>query len=158
MQPATPDKDILKQTASMHNVLFQKLRTDGLRAQNDAADKFRTGQTDQALDVLKQYLADLDMVRDLDANQVASLRKPVENRLKHFELMKLQEDFQKQDKTVSSKTMDAHNRRLAAEDAKQKKVADLMTQCNAPYQGQQDGRSVSPGDGRQGNGSRQPGG
>ena len=131
MQPATPDKDILKQTASMRNVLFQKLRTDGLKAQNDAADKFRTGQTDQALDVLKQYLADLDMVRDLEPNQLTLLRRPVENRLKHFELMKLQEDFQKQDKTASSKAMDAHTRRLAAEDAKQKKVADLMTQCNA---------------------------
>ena len=130
VQPATQEKDILTENAALRNVLFQKMRADGLKVQNDATEKFRAGDTDQALDVLRTYLENLNSASNLDTNQLALLRRPVETRLKHFELMKLQETTKMEDKLAASHVLDARKQRLAAEDAKQKKVADLMKQCN----------------------------
>ena len=77
----SPEKDILNTAASMKNVLFTKLRKEGMDAQQAAAEKVRAGQTSEAVDSLNDYLARLEKVQDLDASQLAQLRKPVEARL-----------------------------------------------------------------------------
>ena len=72
-QPAAPEKDLLKDQVTMRNVLFQKLRSDGLEAQSDAMKKASAGDYDQALDTLNNYLESLNKVTNLDPSQLAHL-------------------------------------------------------------------------------------
>jgi type II secretory pathway component GspD/PulD (secretin) len=128
--PATPEKDILKNAAAMRVVQYQVLRKEGLDVQTAAREKFQAGQTEEALRLLQDYLARLDDVRNLDAGQLAGLRKPVENRLQQFKLMKIQTEFANADKAVAETKLNDRSKRLLAEESKQKKISDLMKQCN----------------------------
>src|SRR5262249_8284149 len=49
---AAPD-GVLATTAAMRNIKFQQLRKEGLDLQHEASEKFRSGQTDAALDLLQ---------------------------------------------------------------------------------------------------------
>jgi type II secretory pathway component GspD/PulD (secretin) len=129
-QPATPGGDILKNAAAMRVVQVQQLRKEGLEVQSAARDKFQAGQTEEALQLLQDYLAKLDDTRNLDAAQLTMLRKPVENRLQQFKLMKIQTEFANSDKDAAKQKLNERSKRLLAEESKQKKVADLMKQCN----------------------------
>ena len=63
-----------------------------LDAQREAAEKFRAGQADAALDILGDYIQALEG-SGLEAAKVAQLRRPVESRLQHFKLLKAQKEF-----------------------------------------------------------------
>jgi type II secretory pathway component GspD/PulD (secretin) len=115
----------------MRVVQYQVLRKEGLDVQTAAREKFQARLTEEALQLLQDYLAKLDEVRNLDAGQLAGLRKPVENRLQQFKLMKIQGEFANADKAAADTTLNARSKRLLAEESKQKKIADLMKQCNA---------------------------
>jgi type II secretory pathway component GspD/PulD (secretin) len=128
-KPAEPTP--LDKTLAMRQVVFTKMRAEGLEVQRSAAEKFRTGQTDAALDQLNDYLARLNDA-ELDPSQVNLLRRPVEARLEQFKLLKSQRDFLAQDaKNAQKHTVIADKRR--AEDEKNKRVTELLKQFNTLY-------------------------
>src|SRR5262249_41844099 len=77
------DGGLLDEHRQRMEILFGQLRQKGLDVQRDAAEKFRTGQHDLALEMLQDYLNDLTD-KQLDAGKVSLLRRPVESRLNHF--------------------------------------------------------------------------
>jgi general secretion pathway protein D len=123
------DQSLLAHTQAMREIKFQKLRKDGLEVQSQAAEKFRTGQTDAALEMLQDYLAQLTE-EQLDPGQTTLLRRPIESRLSQFRLLKAQADFANQSADNSRTQMNKVKKRLDAEQLKQKNVAELMKQFN----------------------------
>ncbi len=124
-----PDQSLLARTRALREVKFQQLRQKSMDVQTQALDRFRSGQTDAAVDMLQDYLVELSQ-EQLDAGQLTLLRRPIESRVQQFRLMKAQVDFANQS-TASLKQ--SKNERLKfqnAEQVKQKNVAELMKQYN----------------------------
>jgi len=123
------DQSLLARTRAMREVKFQQLREQNMKIQADALERFRSGQTDNAVDMLNDYLAQLSQ-EQLDPGQLTLLRRPIESRVQQFRLMKAQVDFANQS-TSSVRESKASRAKLAnAEQVKQKNVAELMKQYN----------------------------
>jgi type II secretory pathway component GspD/PulD (secretin) len=123
------DQSLLARTRAMREVKFQQLREQNMKVQAEALERFRTGQTDAAVDMLQDYLAELSQ-EQLDPGQLTLLRRPIESRVQQFRLMKAQVDFANQS-TASVRESKASRAKLAnAEQVKQKNVAELMKQYN----------------------------
>ncbi len=129
---ATDDmgQSLLQRTRAMREVKFQQLRTEGLNVQAQALERFRTGQTDMAVDMLQEYLAKLSE-EQLDSAQMSMLRRPIDSRLQQFQLLRAQSDlannrFDERSRGVKADIAKAKN----AEQVKQKNVAQLMKQYN----------------------------
>ncbi len=127
-----PEDSVLLRTQAMRQVKFQQLRKDGIEKQKQAAEMFRTGQTDAAIELLQDYMAHLDD-EQLDPGQLALLRRPVESRLQQFGLLKAQKEFT--DRTTLSKRNAAADRGKVelAEENKHKNVDKLMKEFNALF-------------------------
>src|SRR5205085_2146285 len=114
---------------AMRQVKFQQLRQDGLEVQRKAQEKASVGQTDVAIDMLQQYLAQLDK-EELDALLTDKLRRPVESRLKKFQILKLEEDVTKANSSDKELVAKHNADKYTAEQNKEKNVAELMKQFN----------------------------
>jgi type II secretory pathway component GspD/PulD (secretin) len=129
---ASDSQTLLESTQALREVRFQKLRQQGLDAQREASEKFKTGQTDAALEILQNYLSQLSEDQ-LSPSQTALLRRPVENRLDQFKMMKAQRDFLRDESASLAAKRNEHTQRELVEQNKQKKVAELMKKYNALY-------------------------
>ena len=125
-----PGQSLLARTRAMREIKFQQLRTEGLSTQSQALERFRTGQTDVAVEMLQDYLMRLSD-EQLDPGQLSLLRRPIDSRLQQFQLLKAQselannrfDDRSRQVKRDIAKTK-------SAEQVKQKNVVQLMKQYN----------------------------
>ena len=137
--PKTPGKalasdgvenSLLDSMSALREVKFQKLRQIGLDAQRDASEKFKTGQTDAALEMLQAYL---NQLRDeqLSTNQLALLKRPIETRLESYKLMKSNRDFVANEANSVKSQKDNRSKLVLAEEKKQKNMAELMNRYNA---------------------------
>ncbi len=123
---------LIESKLAMREVKFQQLRKQSLEAQKEATEKFRVGQTEEAIQGLKNFLTVLSE-EELDPVKSNMLRRSVETRLKQFEMLKEQADFLKDQNSVKSKKADKINSIESMEQAKQKTIADLMQQYNTLY-------------------------
>lgn len=126
-QPSIQDEYKQRQTA-----LFQMMRQKGLDAQSQAGEKFRTGQTEAALEILQEYLNEVTDAR-LESSQSSLLRRPVESRLSQYRLIKAQKDMVAGLNAGKNAAQDRVNKSRQAEELKRKNVEDLMRQYNAKY-------------------------
>lgn len=125
--PSGPAKstDLVEAAQAIKEVKFSQLRQQGLDAQREAAEKFRAGQADAALEILQDHLSVLNEAQ-LDSNKVALLKRPVESRLQHFKLLKAQKEFLEKDNVVRDTKRNSISQKQLAEENKQKKVAEQM--------------------------------
>jgi type II secretory pathway component GspD/PulD (secretin) len=128
-----PSQSLLTRTKGMREIKFQQLRTEGLAIQSQALERFRTGQTDVAIDMLEEYLNRL-AEEQLDPAQLAMLRRPIDSRLQQIQLLKAQAEmvnnrFDEKSRDVKRDLAKAKN----AEQVKQKNIAQLMKQFNELY-------------------------
>jgi type II secretory pathway component GspD/PulD (secretin) len=128
----TASDSLLTQTEAMRQVKFQMLRQKGLEVQREASERFRTGQTDAAIDELQDYMAELNDAQ-LELGQMALLRRPVESRLQQFKLLKAQRDFIAESDGAAKRSHEAKTREVLNEQNKDKKVAELMKQYNTLF-------------------------
>jgi Flp pilus assembly secretin CpaC/tetratricopeptide (TPR) repeat protein len=126
------DVDFARQVKAMQEVKFQKLRSDGLQAQSEATRRFQAGETDRALDILREYEAGLKN-SGLDADKVALLRRPIEARLAQLNLLKHQRDFETQFVKEHDSAVANLSRQALAEQEKKKQMAELMKRYNSLY-------------------------
>ncbi len=126
------DQSLLAHARAMREVKFQQLRQQGMDVQTQALERFRSGQTDSAIDMLQDHLIRLSE-EQLEPGQLTLLRRPVQSRLDQFKIMKAQVDFANQ----AASSHNENKKRLAnlhnAEQMKQKNVASLMKQYNELY-------------------------
>jgi hypothetical protein len=144
-KPSTPDNnsntpvkqkedgeiDLLEATNQLREVKFGQMRQQSLDLQREAMEKFQAGQTDVGIEMLTEYLNELNS-NDLEPGKMAFLRRPVESRLQHFKLMKAQKEMLAKDGGQKEK-INAIGQKQLADDNKQKKVADLMKQFNQNF-------------------------
>jgi type II secretory pathway component GspD/PulD (secretin) len=126
-----PDKALLAHTLGMAKIRFDAARQEGQKVQSDAAEKFRSGQTDAAIEMLNDYLLHLQDY-PLDPGQLTLLRRPVESRLQQFKLLRAQEEFASR-KSNFTRVKEERGQNELAEQNKQKHVSELMKQFNALY-------------------------
>jgi type II secretory pathway component GspD/PulD (secretin) len=125
------DED-LERTKEMRKIAADKLRQDGLEAQRLAAEKFRGGQYDEALNILQEYLNSVGEV-SLDHRQAALLTRPVQSRLENYRLMKAQAELASNNKATLQSKNDAVKAELKAEELKHKNVERLMKEFHVLY-------------------------
>jgi type II secretory pathway component GspD/PulD (secretin) len=113
-------------------ILMDKLRHAGLDAQRDAAEKFRTGQYEDAVAVLQTYLDDLENEK-IEAAQRAQLRRPVEARLSHYRLLKTQKELAAGAMNTRKTGQERVDASRKAEEMKRQNVDRLMKEFNAQY-------------------------
>ena len=134
--PATGDSkpatDLVETAQAIKEVKFSQLRQQGLDAQREAAEKFRAGQADAAVDILQDYLAMLGD-QQLESNKVALLKRPVESRLQHFKLLKAQKEFLEKDNVVRDTKKNSITQKQLAEENKTKKVSEQMKLFNQAF-------------------------
>lgn len=131
---ATDQKQSLLETSvAMRTIKFQQLRADAQKVQSAATEKFRTGQADEALKMLDEFLESLDSVQ-LDPAQVNLVRRSVQSRREQFGLLKEQKEFAaEQAMARGKKQQNPMQQKFVAEDARNQKVAKLMKDFNQYY-------------------------
>src|SRR5262249_10546873 len=87
--------DLSKVAAAMLNIRFQAMTDESLKVQRDAGERFRTGDTEGAMNLLEDFLLKLPEAQ-LDGEKVGMLRRPVESRLQKYKLMAAQTDMDRQ--------------------------------------------------------------
>src|SRR5262249_43590664 len=116
----------------MQEIKFQEIRARSLEAMRQATEAFQARDADRSLDVLREYLNDLQGLR-LDSAQVALLRRPVEARLQQPKTLKAQQDFEELQKGQKTVAHDRHARQALAEEQKKRQVGELMKEYNTFY-------------------------
>jgi type II secretory pathway component GspD/PulD (secretin)/tetratricopeptide (TPR) repeat protein len=129
----TPEESYVRQVEAMQEVKFQEMRDKGLRAQREATERFRNGDSDEAVDILQDYIESL---RDsqLEPDRIALLQRPIESRLQQFRTLKAQQAFEKMQAGGKSETFDQVRTRAARiEEHKREQITDLMKQYDTYY-------------------------
>jgi type II secretory pathway component GspD/PulD (secretin) len=124
--------DLLDNHKKMQRILYEKLRQEGLDAQRDASEKFRQGQVDAALELLQDYLANLQAEK-LEPGQLAALKRPVESRLSQFRLLKAQKELANGAMVAKQTASEKLASIQRAEQMKQKNVEKLMKDYNVLF-------------------------
>jgi type II secretory pathway component GspD/PulD (secretin) len=129
---AGPAQSLLDSTVAMRDIKFQQLRAKGLEISREAAERFRKGETDAALEMLRNYLSDLED-QQLTPQQVTLLKRPVESRYQQFKLLKTQADLVTGLNANKDRKLQQMNKVQLAEENKQKKLDELWKQYNALF-------------------------
>ena len=126
--PAKGDT-LITQMEAMQEVRFQQLRSEGLKVQKEATDRFGKGDTDEAIDMLKAFVAKVKATQ-LDPAKQSLLNRQVETRVAQLSMMKHQQDVL----TGEDRAKETFRREMtqeALQDAKKKEeIAKLMKQFN----------------------------
>lgn len=126
LQPASLKEDgLLNQYKALEEVQFQQLRDRGLAAQGRAIEHFRSGDAAAAIDLLKEYLDQLQGAQ-LDAEKVALLRRPVENRMQQYRTLMAQRTIEAEQKNLLNKGQHNEGKRNAAIQKTQDEVVELF--------------------------------
>lgn len=130
-EPA-PVSDALAQAQALRKIKFDKMQQRGMEVQREAAEKFRSGEMDAALDMLSDFIEQIES-EGIEPTKVAQLRRPAESRLQHFKLLKAQKEFLEKDGTAKDTKKNVIGQKMLAEDNRNKKVAEQMKLFNQAF-------------------------
>jgi type II secretory pathway component GspD/PulD (secretin) len=125
------------QVQALNDVKFQALRSQGQKAQRQAMDLFRAGDAKGALDALRIYLGELSQQASggqMDPEQVALLRRPVEQRLQQLETLKAQQEWEANRNQARDIALGKRADKYMSEQAKQKQVTELMARFKQKFE------------------------
>ena len=129
---SAPTTDALAQAQAVRKVKFDRLQQRGLEVQREAAEKFRAGDMDSALDMLGDFIEQIES-EGVEPGKVAQLRRPVESRMQHFKLLKAQKEFLDKDGSAKDNKKNVIGQKMLAEDNRNKKVAEQMKLFNQSF-------------------------
>src|SRR5262249_33177990 len=112
--------------------LMDKLRSDGIAAQNDAAEKVRNNQHEEALQILRDYLASLGD-KPLEAGQLTLLRRPIDARISQYSPLRDQGPRRADETASRNERMEKVEAGFKADELKKKNVEKLMREYNVLY-------------------------
>jgi type II secretory pathway component GspD/PulD (secretin) len=134
--PAAPgaaaENDKLMQYKLRQQVLFQKLRDEGLAVMASASKTFQAGNSAAAIDMLNEYLDKLNTAQ-LDAEYLALLKRPAEQRLGQLRTLEAQESFDKARIDAKLQGTGREAQRRLDKQHRQQTVADLMKQYDGLF-------------------------
>ena len=128
----SPEESYARQVQAMQEIKFQEMRDKGLRAQREATERFRNGDSDEAVEILQEYI---DNLRDtqLEPDRVALLQRPIESRLQQFRTLKAQQAFDKMQLGKNETFDQVRTRAARLEEHKREQITDLMKQYDKFY-------------------------
>ncbi len=124
--------DLLAQTKAMRNVQFQELRAESMKAMREAGDRFAQGDAEGAVTLLQNFIAKLPEAQ-LDANKLAMLRKPIDNRIAKYNVLQSQNSLDRQVAGTQRTASSILSEKILREQNKQKNVGQLMKQFTEYY-------------------------
>jgi type II secretory pathway component GspD/PulD (secretin) len=128
------EASLLERTRALREVNFQRWRKQSLDIQKQSAEKFRAGQTEEALNQLTDLLAQLDAQSDkLEVGQLTLLKRPVEARLNGFRSLASQQELQRGASDAHDRFLRENEQIRTNEENKQKTMSQLMKQFNELY-------------------------
>jgi type II secretory pathway component GspD/PulD (secretin) len=129
---ASPEESYAQQVQAMQEIKFQELRDKGLRAQREATERFRSGDADEAVEILQEFI---DNLRDtqLEPDRVTLLQRPIESRLQQFRTLKAQQAFDKMHDGKNETFDQVRTRAARLEEHKREQITDLMKQYDKFY-------------------------
>jgi type II secretory pathway component GspD/PulD (secretin) len=132
----SPEASFSAQVQALRDVRFQELRDRGQTVQRQALELWRTGDTSGALEMLQEHLGSLTLQvggGQMEPDQVALLRRPIEARLQQLKTLKAQQDFEKEQRG-GREAFTANLARTELErQARQKQIGELMKRYNDLY-------------------------
>lgn len=132
LRPLSPEQSFSQQVSAMQEVQFQKLRNDGLQAQRTAVERYRAGDPERAIEVLREHLDSLNNT-NLEPGRLALLKRPIESRLEQFKSLKMRDELERLQASNHETFESMQQKRQLAEQMKQEKVAELMKQYKTLY-------------------------
>jgi type II secretory pathway component GspD/PulD (secretin) len=132
----SPEASFATQVQALRDVRFQEMRTRQLAARRLATDLAKAGDFASALDALEEFLGNMTLQvggGQMDPDQLALLRRPIEADLERLKTLKAQHEFETEQS--ASREAIAHNRTKQELDhmARQKQLDELMKRYNDLY-------------------------
>jgi type II secretory pathway component GspD/PulD (secretin) len=127
-----PEDELLDKVKAERKILLDKMRTESLEVQRQANEKFRTGQMDVAIEMLRDHLARLGQA-DLEREDLARLKRPVESRLSSYNLIKAQRELAEGPNKRAQAARERIQAKVDAEQVKNQNVNQLMKQFYELY-------------------------
>lgn len=121
--------DLTEKFRGMEDIVFQKLRLQSLEAQRKALDLFGAGQNVQAIELLQDCVDQLGRSQ-LDADRMALLKKPIENRIQQYRVLHAQKVIFKEGEIQRAGNWDEGKYQMNIMKT-QEEVANLMKQYRA---------------------------
>jgi type II secretory pathway component GspD/PulD (secretin)/tetratricopeptide (TPR) repeat protein len=122
----------LQQVDAMRQVKFQKMRDQELDSEKSARKLAEIGDTDQAIQVLQEYLSRLPN-SGLDPDKTALLRRPVEAKLQQYQTLDAQKKIKGAAEGAFKQARYNHEQKSVAEENKQLRMKELMDKSRALY-------------------------
>jgi type II secretory pathway component GspD/PulD (secretin) len=126
----TDEGNFAGRVQAMEDILFQKLRQEGLEEQRRAMASAKAKDYDTAIDVLRAYAVRLD-ASNLPGERVAMLRRPVEQRVDNYRKLKAQDDWDSQLDKRKFPMKDHEKDRTADLRKRQEEMENLTKQATA---------------------------
>jgi len=118
----------------MQEVQFKSCATTACRPSATAVERYRAGDAEGAVEVLREYLDSLNNT-NLEAGRLALLKRPIESRLEQFKTLKMRDELEKLQASKHETFESMQQKRQLAEQMKQEKVTELMKQYPQLLQG-----------------------
>src|SRR5205823_2122910 len=122
----------LQQVEAMRQVKFQKMRDQELESEKRARKLAELGDTEQAVQVLQEYLSVLPE-SGLDPDKTALLRRPVEAKLQQYRTLNAQKQIKDTQIAMRDGAMRHHEEKEMAKIDKEKRVKELMDKYNEAF-------------------------
>src|SRR5262249_40544199 len=124
----SPEASFSARVQALQNVRSQNWRASSREARKAADDMFRAGDTAGALDTLQEFLGRLTLQAgggQMNPDQVAMIRQPVEVHLKRLRTLKAQQDFESERNSNRDDVTSSRSKIELEHQAKMKQVSDL---------------------------------
>lgn len=120
--------DLTARVKAMEEIQFQKLRERALQAQKSSMELFKSGNKFRALEVLKDYLEQVNQA-ELSEDRIALLKRQVENRMQQYRTMMASELLSEQQQKDLARFDEG--KRITKVQKTQNEVAELVKQANS---------------------------
>ncbi|MFN4257734.1 MAG: hypothetical protein ACK4RK_00420 [Gemmataceae bacterium] len=119
--------DFAEQVKAMHSIEFQRLQDQMRKALSESTNAFKARDSEQALAILQGFLSELEG-SPIAPNRIALLKRPVEERMRSFQSLHAQMEWENIQQGQRASALERRDRRRVAEKQKQEQVAELMNQ------------------------------
>ena len=140
LQPAIPTPvagqpdNLMRQQEAMQTVQFQKLRSEGLKLSKEAMTRFEAGETDEAINTLKDFVARVKSA-GFEPSRTVLLTQAIENRVATWELLKHQKDVVTNLDRKHENFKADQNARVSAKQKKEEEMVRLLKDYQGLMQG-----------------------
>lgn len=133
---ANPPAGFADRYKAMEEILFMKLRQEGMTVQTRAREAFQAGEYSSALDMLRDYsdrVAQADMMQD----RIHLLKSPIDRRVQQYRTLQAQLELNKVRRADLTNGFKREGVRQLAQIKRDEKISELLKQYRGFFQDKQ---------------------